>query len=123
MAHFAEIDKNNIVTRVIVVDNEVMTKDGKEVEQLGIDFLKELFGHSLWVQTSYNGNFRKNYAGIGHKYDKDQDAFIPTQPFPSWTWNIEKGYWEAPVECPEFTKTTLQIWNEEKIGWDEVVIE
>ena len=122
MAHFAEIDKNNIVIRVIVVDNEVITKDGEEIEQLGIDFLEGLFGHSSWVQTSYNGKFRKSYAGVRDRYDKDQDAFIPPQPFPSWIWNVEQGYWEAPVECPEITKTTYQRWNEETTSWEEVDI-
>ena len=82
MAHFAELDSNNTVLRVLVVDN-MMIKDeqGNEVEQLGIDFLKSLFGQeTVWMQTSYNGNMRKNYAGIGYTYDQTRDAFINPKP-------------------------------------------
>tara|TARA_B100000929_G_C15490651_1_gene414322 strand:- start:1433 stop:1804 length:372 start_codon:yes stop_codon:yes gene_type:complete len=123
MAHFAELDKNNIVIRVIVVDNEVITKDGEEIEQLGIDFLTELFGHSSWVQTSYNSKIRKNFAGKGNTYNKDQDAFIPIQPFSSWIWNVEGGSWEAPVEPPEFTDKNFYTWNEETTSWDKQTFE
>jgi len=82
MAHFAELDSNNTVLRVLVVDN-FMLKDeqGNEQEQLGIDFLKSLFGADTnWKQTSYNGNTRKNYAGIGYTYDTSRDAFINPKP-------------------------------------------
>ena len=120
MSHFAKIDENNVVTQVIVAEQDFINSGA-------------VGASSNWVQTSYNTKggvhndggvaLRKNYAGIGYTYDKDRDAFIPPQPFPSWIWNIEQGYWEAPVECPEITKTTLQRWNEETISWDEVVIE
>ena len=124
MAHFARINSDNIVIAVHTLSNRVLMKDGEENEQQGAEFLQNLHKTTdRFIQTSYNANFRKNYAGKGNTYDKDQDAFIPPQPFPSWTWNIEQGYWEAPVECPEITKTTLQRWNEETISWDEVVIE
>ena len=78
MAHFAELDSNNIVLRVLVVDNSMIKDEqGNEIEQLGIDFLKSLFGQeTIWLQTSYNGNKRKNYAGIGYMYDPARDAFI-----------------------------------------------
>lgn len=82
MAHYAELDSSNIVLRVIVVDN-MMLKDeqGNEQEQIGIDFLKSLFGQeTIWVQTSYNGSKRKNYAGIGYTYDPERDAFIAPKP-------------------------------------------
>lgn len=77
MAHFAKLDKNNIVTEVIVVNNEVITdENGNENEQLGIDFCKQLFGtDTKWVQTSYNGSFRERYAGIGMYYDEVEDTF------------------------------------------------
>jgi len=82
MAHFAELDTNNIVLRVLVVDNSVIKDEqGNEVEQSGINFLKSLVGqNTIWKQTSYNGNMRKNYAGIGYTYDATRDAFIAPQP-------------------------------------------
>jgi hypothetical protein len=82
MAHFAELDSNNIVLRVLVVDNKmIIDEQGNEVEQLGINFLKSLFGQkTIWLQTSYSGNFRKNYAGIEYTYDQARDAFINPKP-------------------------------------------
>lgn len=81
MAHFAELDENNIVLRVIVVSNEMLLEDGQESEAKGIAFCKQLFGEdTIWMQTSYNGNKRKNYAGIDFVYDQNRDAFIPPQP-------------------------------------------
>ena len=89
MAHFAQLDKNNKVIRVIVVGNEFITNDtGIEIEQLGIDFCKHLTGNdTTWVQTSYNRNFRKNFAGPGHTYDPVLDAFIPEKMYESWVLN------------------------------------
>jgi hypothetical protein len=81
MAHFAEINDNNIVTRVIVVHNNEITVDGQELEFKGIDFCEGLFGHRNWVQTSYNGNIRYNFAGVGYTFDEDNDAFYAPQPF------------------------------------------
>ena len=82
MAHFAELDENNLVLRVIVVDNtNVLDESGNESEQVGVSFLHNIFGpETKWVQTSYNGNFRKTYAGIGFTYDPVADEFIPPQP-------------------------------------------
>lgn len=82
MAHFAELDANNIVLRVIVVGNDMMLDEqGKEDEFRGVAFCQSLFGaDTIWMQTSYNGSFRKNYAGIGYTYDTQQDAFIAPQP-------------------------------------------
>ena len=83
MAHFAELDGNNVVLRVIVVDNkDCSTPDGTEVEAIGAAFCQRLFGGN-WKQTSYNGNFRKNYAGIGYTYDASNDYFYAPQPYPS----------------------------------------
>ncbi len=111
MAHFAELNSDNIVLRVLVVEN-YMIKDeqGNEQEQIGIDFLKSLFGSdSIWKQTSYNGNFRKNYAGIGDIYDVTRDAFISPMPpaFANgdvWELNEETCRWfdpKAPVNNVE----------------------
>jgi hypothetical protein len=77
MAHFAKLDENNVVLAVHVVNNDVITIDGVESEQAGIDFLTQLHGHINWKQTSYNETFRKNYCGIGFTYDSERDAFIP----------------------------------------------
>ena len=86
MAHFAKLDSDNIVTQVVVVDNSVLEKaDGTESELKGKQFLNSLLGTATWKQTSYNGNIRKNYAGVGYKYDSTRDAFIPPKPFDSWT--------------------------------------
>lgn len=117
MAHFAELDQNNKVLRVIVVNNEVL-KDisGNEIEQLGIDFCKNLFGGN-WAQTSYSGSFRKNYAGIGYYYDKDLDAFVPPRPYPSWTLNNLTANWEPPVPHPNDNK--LYLWDELTKTWVE----
>ena len=99
MAHFAELDSNNTVIRVLVVDN-IMLKDeqGNEVEQLGVDFLKSLFWQeTIWMQTSYNGNFRKNYAGIGYTYDTARDAFIAPQPEgEGWILDEDTCRWRNP---------------------------
>jgi hypothetical protein len=115
MAHFAQIDTNNIVTTVIKVnDNEILV-DEIEVEQKGIDFCHSLFG-GVWVQTSYNGNIRKQYAGIGYTYDADADEFVAPQPFPSWTLDSNND-WQAPTPKPEGSFT----WDEETLAWVEVV--
>jgi len=110
MAHFAKLDENNNVIAVHVVNNDVITIDGNESEQAGIDFLTSLHGHTLWKQTSYNSNFRKHYAGIGFTYNPNIDAFIPPKPFPSWVLNQTTCHWEAPVSMPI---------DENYYGWDE----
>ena len=79
MAHFAELDENNIVKRVVVINNDEIVENGIEIEQKGINFCELLFG-GRWIQTSYNGKFRKNYAGEGYLYDVAKDAFIPPKP-------------------------------------------
>jgi len=119
MAHFAEIDQNNVVLRVIVVDNrDTSTPDGTEVESIGVAFCQRLFGGN-WVKTSYNGNIRKNYAGIGFTYDSGRDAFIPTKPFASWVLNEDTCLWAAPVAMPTDGKS--YSWNEQTQQWDEIV--
>ena len=118
MAHFAELNENNIVTRVIVVDNkDIIDDDGVEQEALGITFCTNLFGNGTnWKQTSYNGTFRKNYAGIDYTYDADRDAFIPPKPFDSWLLNEQTCLWEAPVPYP--SDDNFYIWNETTLSWD-----
>jgi hypothetical protein len=98
MAHFAELDSNSIVTRVLVVDNNRLTlPNGTEDESLGTSFLQSLFGpETTWKQTSYNGNFRKNYAGVGFTYDPVRDGFIPPMPADGQDWilNEDTLQWE-----------------------------
>jgi len=122
MAHFAQLNANNIVERVLVVnDNDATT------EENGIAFLQSLYGsNETWKQTSYNTRggvhinggtpFRKNYACIGYKYDADKDAFIPPKPYESWTLNETTCLWEAPVVYPDDGER--YNWNEETQTWD-----
>ena len=123
MAHFAQIDDNNIVTQVIVVEQDVINTG--------------LFGDpARWIQTSYNtrggvhydqdGNpdggvaLRKNYAGIGYTYDAGRDAFVPPKPFPSWVLDEDTCWWKAPVEQPASQEGIVYSWNEETQSWDSV---
>ena len=121
MAHFAQLNEENLVTQVIVVANEdTADQDGVENEAIGIEFCTNLLG-GRWVQTSYNANIRKNYAGIGYKYDATLDAFIPPQPFASWILNEETAQWEAPTPYPNDEKR--YTWDEETTSWVEVTEE
>ena len=116
MAHFAKLGLNSKVIAVHVVNNDVITDaDGNEIEQLGIAFLHDLYNYPFWVQTSYNNNIRKNYAGIGFRYDDDLDAFIPPKPFTSWTLNSDTCLWEAPTPMPDDDKRYM--WDEEIQDW------
>lgn len=120
MAHFAQLDENNIVTQVIVVNNnELLDENGQESEAKGIAFCQSLFGGN-WKQTSYNANFRKNYAGIGFTYDLVRDAFISPKPFASWVLDEETCGWEAPVPRPVDDK--FYTWDEENQQWVEVPV-
>ena len=117
MAHFAKIGLNNIVTDVLVVANrETMDSTGVEHESIGVEFLKNLTGHETWIQTSYNGNIRKNYAGIGYTYDSQRDAFIPPQPFPSWLLVEDTCQWTPPIPVP--TVGGPYEWDETTQSWD-----
>ena len=124
MAHFAKLGTGNIIERVEVVSNDIAT-----TEQAGVDFLNNLYGtNDIWKQTSYNTKggvhktggtpFRKNYAGIGFKYDQTRDAFIPPKPFNSWILNETTCLWEAPVSYP--TDGQKYTWNETNQTWDLV---
>ena len=119
MAHFAELDDNNIVKQVIVVSNvDISDSDGIENEEIGIFFCKKLFGaQTKWKQTSYNNNFRKRFAGIGYTYDAINDVFINPQPYPSWT--LDDNFdWQPPVEKPSDEQE--YEWNEDTQSWDIV---
>ncbi len=118
MAHFAKLDENNVVTEVIVVGNkDTSDVNGVEKEYIGAAFCERLFG-GTWKQTSYNANFRKNYAGVGFTYNASIDAFVPPKPFDSWVLNNTTANWEAPVAMPSDGKT--YTWNESTTSWDEV---
>jgi len=117
MAHFARLNDSNMVVEVIVINNaELIGPDGLESELKGIDFCKSLFGSdTTWVQTSYNGRIRKNYAGVGFTYDATLDAFIPPQSYPSWTLNQNTCLWNAPVQMP--SDGNLYLWDEGSLSW------
>jgi hypothetical protein len=120
MAHFAKLNENKEVIDIVVIDNsELLDEAGNEIEQKGIDFCKSLFGQeTIWVQTSYNGSFRKNYAFIGGVYDSQRDAFIGVKTYPSWVLNEETCTWQASIAYPEDGK--YYIWNEDMFNWKEV---
>ena len=125
MAHFAKLGIGNKVLKVEVVSNDIAT-----TEQAGRDFLNNIYNtNDTWFQTSYNTfggehrlggtPFRKNYAGIGYKYNQTRDAFIPKKPFASWILNEETCQWEAPSAIPDDGKK--YEWNESTTSWDEIV--
>jgi hypothetical protein len=112
MAHFAKLDNNNKVVSVeVVVDSVITDGEGVEQEQLGIDFLNNLYGPGSWYkQTSYNKTIRKNFAGVGFTYDPSRDAFIPPCPFSSWTLNETTCQYDSPITKPD--DGNIYIWNE-----------
>ena len=109
MAHFAELDENNIVLRVVVINDDY--------EADGENWCNNFFG-GTWKQTSYNETIRKNYAGIGFIYDETRDAFIPPQPYNSWILNETTCRYEAPVPYPSDNK--MYEWDEDIINWIEI---
>lgn len=117
MAHFARLE-NNIVVDVHVVDNHNLhDENGIEQEQIGINYLKSLWGDHRFVQCSYNGTIRKQYPGIGYSYDEANDIFVAPQPFSSWTLN-ENFDWVSPVVEPVVEFPMVAHWSEEKLDWD-----
>jgi hypothetical protein len=121
MAHFAELDENNVVLRVIVVSNDELMDNGVESEAKGIAFCKSLLGGE-WKQTSYNSNIRKNYAGPGFTYDPNRDAFIPVKPFNSWVLDENTCDWVAPIPYPsDASDTRRYAWDEANVNWRLVV--
>jgi len=118
MAHFAKLDDNNVVTQVVVVDNrDTADAFGVEKEHIGAAFLERILG-GVWKQTSYNGNMRKNYAGVGYTFDAQRDAFIPPKPFDSWILIEESCQWNPPVPYPNDGKP--YTWDESNLQWVEV---
>jgi hypothetical protein len=113
MAHYAFLDKNNIVTEVIVGIDETELIEGLDTETWYGNFRGQ-----VCKRTSYNGNYRKNYAGIGYAYDAERDAFIPPKPFKSWTLNEDTCLWEAPVTYPD--DGLGYVWDESKLSWELV---
>ena len=109
MSHWAEINENNIVLRVTVGDNNDPAGDE------GYSWLINNLG-GTWVKTSYNGNIRKNFAGVGMKYDEVRDAFIAPKPYNSWTLNEETCHWQAPIAYPN--DEGIYNWNESTLSWD-----
>ena len=119
MAHFAKI-KDGIVELVIVVNNDmILDENNEEQEALGVAYIHNLYNDNttVWVQTSYNNNFRKNYAGVGYTYDTAKDAFYAPQPYPSWTLNETTCQWEAPTPYPDDDKN--YTWDEDTLSWIE----
>ena len=127
MAHWAEIDKDGIVLRVLYHQDKVVDEKQKKIaENFGYEYVvpEDDEGYQwlidnlggTWVKTSYNGNIRKNFAAIGFKYDKKRNAFIPPQPFNSWSLNKDTCLWQAPKEKPE----GIYVWDEESLSWIEI---
>ena len=115
MAHFAEIGLNNIVQQVIVVhNNELLDENDIEQESKGAAFCRNLLG-GTWVQTSYNSNIRKNFAGVGYTYDSTRDAFIPPKPYNSWLLDEDTCQWQAPIPVPDIENT--YVWDEATTSW------
>jgi hypothetical protein len=123
MAHFAKVNSSNVVVEVHAVDNwNCVDGEGHESEAAGIAWQESVFGKHddiRWIQTSYNHNIRKNYAGIGMTYDSGRDAFIHPKPYPSWVLDEATCHWKAPVDMPSFDPATQWCtWNEETTSWD-----
>lgn len=118
MAHFAQVNEFNIVQQVIVVaDSDCLDANGNESEAVGAAYCHNLIG-GRWLQTSYNNNMRVRFAGIGYKYDAVRNAYIPPQPYLSWTFNETTLDWQAPVPYPTDGKT--YVWDEAIQNWVEV---
>lgn len=128
MAHFAELDENNVVLRVVVIANaDTHDINGIESEEIGIATCKKLFGvNTRWRQTSYNDGMRKRFAGVGSTYDEVLDAFVPPKVFSSWVLNTEEASWEAPVPMPQLTEEERAqgyryTWNEDIVNWEKIL--
>ncbi len=120
MAHFAKLDENNVVTEVIVLNNDVLLDaNGDEQESLGVTFCSETFG-GTWMQTSYNRSFRGKLAAVGDTYHADIDAFLLPQPYPSWVKSATLLRWEAPVALPNDGNS--YSWDEDTMSWVQVEV-
>lgn len=126
MAHYAFLNEYNIVTEVITgVDENIIQTDLDGTQVGGSSEAWETFYSNIRNQTckrtSYNGNYRKNYAGIGYKYDEERDAFIPPKPFNRWVLNEDTCRWESPVPYPDDEKQ--YVWNDNKGVWEELILD
>ena len=122
MAHFAKINSDNIVTEVIVVNNDViLNSNGEEQESLGVDFCKQLYGDGTYKQTSYNSKMRKNMATVGSTYDASKDAFIRPKRYSSWVLDESTCRWKPPVDHPVDSEAiggnVLYQWDESITNW------
>jgi hypothetical protein len=121
MAHFAELNSSNEVLRVIVVSNDDVAANGGDLHADAETFVTTIVPYSTggvaWKQTSYNNNFRKQYAGIGSTYDSSKNKFIADKPYASWTLNSSDD-WQAPVSKPDDGKR--YVWNETDRQWEEL---
>jgi hypothetical protein len=115
MAHFVRIDENNIVVQGVVVNNEELLIDGIENEAKGAEFCHNLLG-GTWIQTSYNNNFRKQYAGVGYTYNQEADVFITPKPYDSWSLDSNCD-WQPPIAKP--SSEGHWVWNEEAGEWQD----
>jgi len=126
MAHFAKLDENNIVEKVVVIGNDVPTAAGplgeNDMHPDGESYCQTLFKGGVWKQTSYNNNFRKQYAGVGYTYDSLKDKFITPQPYPSWVLDANDD-WQAPVAYPTVQNVNENVylpvkeWSEDDQTW------
>lgn len=117
MAHFAQLDENNVVVNVVVIANkDTADESGEEKEYIGVAYCERLFG-GRWVQTSYNRTFRKHFAGIGSTYDEQRDAFIPPKPFPSWVLNEDTCLWDPPIPKMPPDENVEHAWDEATLSW------
>ena len=119
MAYFAKLDDNDVVIDIHALNNiEMLTAEGVESEDMGkAFFIRWSGGYSKWVQTSFNGTIRKNYAGIGYTYDATNDVFYAPKPYASWVLNNATWTWNAPTPMPD----GMYEWDEATVSWKEVV--
>jgi len=130
MAHFAELNSSNEVLRVVVISNDDVEANGGELSSEAETFVASIVPHSedgtAWKQTSYNNNFRKQYAGIGHTYDASKNKFISPQPYPSWSLDSNDD-WQAPVTYPTIREIDSEIvlinWDEDNQKWLGITVD
>ena len=121
MAHFAKIEDGTVVQVLVIANEDITDENGDEQESLGVALCNQLYGDATWMQTSYNNNSRKNYAGIGYTYDSTRDAFIAPKPYSSWVLDEDTCQWDAPTPYPDDGKHYR--WDEENTQWVEIEIE
>lgn len=119
MAHFVKIKKNKVIDVIVINNNDIYNEEFPKSEPIGQHYIKSIGLKGHWLQTSYNGNFRNCYAGIGHTYNSELDAFIMPKPYPSWTLNSSTIEWEAPTPSPTPNNDDeYYVWNEDTRQWD-----